>query len=71
MDMLMIELGPAEDTDIGSTVAVGDTAVLWGPLDENDDYGMVRLQDLATTLKTTQSALTCGLDKIRVLRQFV
>jgi alanine racemase len=71
MDMLMIELGPAEDKDIGSTVAVGDTAVLWGPLDENDDYGMVRLQDLATTLKTTQSALTCGLDKIRVLRQFV
>lgn len=72
MDMLMVELGPASDkTGIGAQICVGDTAVLWGPLDENDGDGMVRLQDIASTLKTTQSALTCGLDKIRVLRQYV
>jgi len=45
--------------------------VLWGPVDEDDGEGLVRLQDVAATLKTTQSALTCGLDKIRVRRQFV
>jgi alanine racemase len=74
MDMLMVELGPAEEKEgVGATVVVGDVAVLWGPLDEDgdDDEGLVKLADLAKTLKTTQSALTCGLDKIRVLRQFV
>jgi alanine racemase len=74
MDMLMVELGPAEEKEgVGATVVVGDVAVLWGPLDEDgdDDEGLVKLADLASTLKTTQSALTCGLDKIRVLRQFV
>eukprot|EP00977_Amphora_coffeiformis_P018026 scaffold6091_cov164-Amphora_coffeaeformis.AAC.10 len=77
MDMLMVDLGPAhEKVGIGANVVVGDTAVLWGPLDEDvenggDNQGMVRLQDIAATLKTTQSALTCGLDKMRVRRQFV
>ena len=72
MDMCMVELGPAGDkTGPGAEVVVGDTAVLWGPLDENDGDGLVRLQDVAATLKTTQSALTCGLNKIRVLRQYV
>jgi alanine racemase len=74
MDMLMVELGPAEDKEgVGATVVVGDVAVLWGPLDEDgdDDEGLVKLADIASTLKTTQSALTCGLDNIRVLRQFV
>ena len=32
--------------------------------------GLVRLQDLASRLGTTQSALTCGLDKERVLREY-
>jgi alanine racemase len=73
MDMIMVELGPANEKEgIGASIVVGDTAVLWGPLDEDcEDEGMVRLQDVAATLKTTQSALTCGLDKIRVRRQFV
>lgn len=76
MDMLMVDLGPAsEKTGLGANIAVGDTAVLWGPLDEdveNEGHNhMVRLQDIAATLKTTQSALTCGLDKMRVRRQFV
>ena len=72
MDMVMVELGPVDDQDgVGATVCVRDTAVLWGPLEDEDDEGLVRLQDLATTLNTTQSALTCGLDKIRVRRQFV
>lgn len=73
----MVELGEANDkTGIGASVVVGDTAVLWGPLDEDvengrDNQEMVRLQDIAAKLKTTQSALTCGLDKMRVRRQFV
>lgn len=74
MDMLMVELGPEKEKEgVGATVVVGDVAVLWGPLDEDgdDDEGLVKLADIAKTLKTTQSALTCGLDKIRVLRQFV
>ena len=71
MDMLMVELGPAEDTDVGSQVVVGDVAVLWGPETEHDSEGLVRLQDLAAELKTTQSALTCGLNKNRVLREMV
>lgn len=71
MDMMMVELGPADDkTGPGAQVVVGDTAILWGPQDENDGDGLVRLQDVAATLKTTQSALTCGLDKIRVSRQY-
>lgn len=72
MDMMMVELGPAGDkTGPGAQVVVGDTAVLWGPLDENDGDGLVRLQDIAKTLKTTQSVLTCGINKIRVERQYV
>ena len=40
MDMLMVELGPAEETDgVGATVVVGDTAVLWGPIDEEEENG--------------------------------
>jgi alanine racemase len=81
MDMLMVELGPAtssagdphcasSSSSAGAQVVVGDTAILWGPADEEEGEGLVRLQDLASTLKTTQSALTCGLDKIRVLRQY-
>jgi len=71
MDMLMVELGPADDmAGPGSSVNVGDTAVLWGPADDEDDEGLVRLQDIASTLKTTQSALTCGLSA-RVPRQYV
>lgn len=73
MDMLMVNLGPVgvkEDT-IGASVCVGDNAFLWGPADDKEDQGMVRLQDLAATLKTTLSALTCGLDKMRVKRYFI
>jgi alanine racemase len=72
MDMLMVELGPAEDRyGAGAQVVVGDTAILWGP-DDGEDYGEghVPLKELAATLKTTQSALTCGLNKERVLRQY-
>ena len=72
MDMLMVDLGPSDDiTGIGSKVCVGDTAFLWGPENENDSEGQIRLQDLAKILKTTQSACTCGLDKVRVQRQYV
>jgi len=73
MDMLMVELGPAnagDDTGIGARVVVGDTAILWGPDDGEEGEGHVRLQDVAATLKTTQSALTCGLNKERVLRRY-
>jgi hypothetical protein len=71
-DMLMVELGAARDSDCpGAQVIVGDTAILWGPVDENDGDGLVRLQDIASTLKTTQSALTCGLDNIRISRQYI
>ena len=71
MDMLMVELGPAGDKEgIGAQVVVGDTAILWGPDDGEEGEGHVRLQDLAAILKTTQSALTCGLNKERVLRQY-
>ena len=73
MDMLMVDLGPASDTSgDGSRVTVGDTATLWGPTDvEECGNGLVTLAELASTLKTTQSALTCGLDKVRVQRQYV
>jgi alanine racemase len=76
MDMLMVELGPAsgEGDGVGAQIVVGDTAILWGPDPEGGDEegeGHVRLQDLAAILKTTQSALTCGLNKERVLRQYV
>ena len=74
MDMLMVDLGPADDTGEGSRVAVGDTAVLWGPEEtdvEECGDGLVPLAELAGTLKTTQSALTCGLDKFRVRRELV
>lgn len=71
MDMLMVELGPAEDENgVGAQVVVGDTAILWGPDDGEEGEGHVRLRDVAATLKTTQSALTCGLNKERVLRQY-
>lgn len=72
MDMLMVDLGPAEDIEsIGSRVSVGDRAILWGPEHDGDSEGQIRLQDLAQELKTTQSALTCGLNKVRVQRQYV
>lgn len=72
MDMLMVDLGPAEDVDgIGAKVAVGDRAVLWGPEHDGDSEGTIRLQDLAQKLNTTQSALTCGLNRARVQRQYV
>lgn len=74
MDMLMVDLGPADDTGEGSRVAVGDTAVLWGPEEtdvEECGDGLVPLAELAGTLKTTQSVLTCGLDKFRVRRELV
>lgn len=70
MDMLMVDLGPADDREgPGSRVVVGDVAVLWGPeADGEEGDGLVKLVDVAATLKTTQSALTCGLDKKRVQR---
>ena len=72
MDMLMVDLGPAEDvTGIGAKVCVGDRAVLWGPETEENAEGQIRLQDLAKKLETTQSALTCGLNIGRVQRQYV
>ncbi|KAL3786264.1 hypothetical protein HJC23_005342 [Cyclotella cryptica] len=75
MDMLMVELGPEDDMGVGSFVTVGDTAVLWGPEEVRNGEvvgdGLVPLAELAAKLKTTQSALTCGLDKIRVQRQVV
>jgi alanine racemase len=75
MDMLMVELGPEDDKGVGAQVAVGDTAFLWGPerVEQGEvvGEGLVSLAGLAATLKTTQSALTCGLDKIRVQRQLV
>mmetsp|Transcript_25023 Transcript_25023/g.38697 ORF Transcript_25023/g.38697 Transcript_25023/m.38697 type:complete len:690 (+) Transcript_25023:121-2190(+) len=74
MDMLMVDLGNVddEDNDIGSKVQVNDEAVLWGPdTDDPENAGLVRLQDLASKLKTTQSALTCGLDLMRVKRILV
>ena len=73
MDMMMVELGPAGDTTgAGASVAVGDVATLWGPEGPEDGSdGLVRLQDIAANLKTTQSALTCGLDKVRVERKYV
>ena len=71
MDMLMVDLGPVEDLGVGADVVVGDVAVLWGPEDEEGGEGLVRLQDIAARLRTTQSALTCGLDKIRVNRELI
>lgn len=71
MDMLMVDLGPAQAADSpGSSIVVGDTAILWGPAHDEEGDGLVRLQDLAAELNTTQSALTCGLNKDRVLRQY-
>jgi alanine racemase len=71
MDMMMVELGPAGAAGPGALVAVGDVATLWGPEGPDDDTdGLVRLQDIAKNLKTTQSALTCGLDKVRVERKY-
>ena len=63
MDMTMIMLGPAEEE---TDVRVGDTAILWGGGDDG-----VPLKDVAETLGTTQSALTCGLNKSRILREYV
>lgn len=71
MDMIMIDLGPAEDLGVGSDVVVGDVAILWGPEDGEDGEGLVRLQDLAAKLNTTQSAMTCRLDRIRVKRELI
>ena len=71
MDMIMVDLGPAEDLGVGSEVAVGDVAVLWGPESDEEGEGLVRLREIASKLKTTQSAITCGLDRIRVTREYV
>ena len=71
MDMLMVELGAADDKEgTGAQVRVGDVAVLWGPLHPSEGEGLIRLQDLAKAIGTTQSELTCGL-KTRVLREYV
>ena len=71
MDMMMVELGPAGAAGPGALVTVGDVATLWGPEGSDDDTdGLVRLQDIAMNLKTTQSALTCGLDLVRVERKY-
>jgi alanine racemase len=71
MDMIMVGLNRVDDTDgPGASVVVGDTAVLWGPFEDDQGDGLVRLQDVASTLGTTQSALTCGLS-IRVSRRYV
>lgn len=71
MDMLMVELGPAESKECpGAEIVVGDTAILWGPGEDEDGEGLVPLREIAELLNTTQSALTCGLDKERVLRQY-
>ena len=67
----MVELGPASDQHgAGAQIVVGDTAILWGPDDGEEGEGHVRLRDVAATLNTTQSALTCGLNKDRVLRRY-
>ena len=71
MDMMMVCLGPAGAAGPGALVAVGDVATLWGPEGPDDETdGHVRLQDIAKSLKTTQSALTCGLDKVSVERKY-
>ena len=71
MDMVMVDLGPSDDREgVGSRVSVGDVAVLWGSESGCGD-GLVPLAEVAATLKTTQSALTCGLDKLRVPRQLI
>lgn len=71
MDMLMVELGNADDKESpGAQVVVGDTAILWGPGDDEEGDGLIPLKNIAERLKTTQSALTCGLDKDRVPRQY-
>lgn len=71
MDMMMVELGDAGNDSAGAEIVVGDTAILWGPGDDGVGEGLVSLRELAEKLKTTQSALTCGLDKERVLRQYI
>ena len=72
MDMMMVDLGSADDVgSAGANVCVGDRAVLWGPDQDNSLEGQIRLQDIAEELNTTQSALTCGLNKVRVQRQYV
>jgi len=73
MDMLMVDLGPADIEGDGSSVLVGDTAVLWGPEETDGDEsspGLISLAELASTLNTTQSALTCGLSS-RVKRVYI
>lgn len=72
MDMLMIELGSADEEDsVGSKISVGDKAILWGPENEDDGVGKISLAEMAKSLGTTQSALTCGLNKSRVQRVYV
>ena len=70
---LMVDLGPADVEGEGSSVMVGDIAVLWGPEEtsgEEDGPGLIPLAELASTLKTTQSALTCSLSS-RVKRVYI
>lgn len=71
---LMVDLGPADIEGEGASAMVGDTAVLWGPEEtdgeESTSPGLIPLAELAGTLKTTQSALTCGLSS-RVKRVYI
>lgn len=70
MDMLMIDVTNCQNEP---QVKVGDTCVLWGPI--IDDLGgvdeRIKLKDIASKLKTTQSELTCGIDLKRVRRVYV
>ena len=69
MDMLMVDV---TDLESESTVKVGDSCVLWGPV--VDELGgideQIKLKDIAKSLKTTQSELTCGVDVKRVRRVY-
>jgi alanine racemase len=72
MDMLMVDLGCIDNlSEAGGKVCINDVAYLWGPEADVDGEGQVRLQDIANILNTTQSALTCGLDKTRVQRHYI
>ena len=51
---------------------VGDDCVCWGVRDfVGSDRATIRLSDIAGKLSTTQSALTCGIDKKRVITEYV
>jgi len=73
MDMLMVNVTRTVDRDgncvdeeyADDGVSVGDEAVFWGP------ESQIQLCDIAEKLNTTQSALTCGIDKTRVKTVYV